>query len=34
MSETLAEKLNQSKFEGGSEIDIDDDIIKVIIDKI
>jgi isoleucyl-tRNA synthetase len=33
MSETLAEKLNQSKFEGGSEIDIDDIIIKVIIER-
>jgi isoleucyl-tRNA synthetase len=33
MSETLAEKLNQSKLEGGTEIDIDDDKIRVIINK-
>ncbi|MBI5324775.1 MAG: isoleucine--tRNA ligase [Ignavibacteriae bacterium] len=33
MNETLAETLNQSKFDGGAEIDIDDIKIKVIINR-
>jgi isoleucyl-tRNA synthetase len=34
MSETLAEKLDQSEFDGGSEIDIDEANIKVLINRI